>query len=252
MEMNVTALKNRAEGAIARLRRGGGPPTVSQMWEMYARNRKGQEGVGDEWSNPALIGMDGISPDDIVPHLMDTYVRPFLGTPDRVIEIGSGGGRFTGALLDFSGSVIATDTAKSMIEILRERYADRPNLEPLLLDGTGLGAIADASVDAVFSYGVFVHLQHWDFYNYIAESARVLKPGGKAVIQHANTLSELGWKRFLHDVPVSLNRHKLGGTFTVMTPELMREFVERAGLVLDACRTDIATRDAVSFITKPA
>jgi SAM-dependent methyltransferase len=225
-------------------------PTVSQTWELYAKEHRDEEGLGDAWSNPAAIGMD-VEADQVVPHLVNDFVRPYFGTPARLVEIGSGGGRFTGPLLEVGDRVIATDTSQTMLEIVKSRYADRPNLETLLLDGTGLGKIADCSIDAVFSYGVFVHLQHWDFYNYLTESFRVLRPGGKAIIQHANTISELGFPKFVREVPLAINRHKLGGTFSVMTPELMGEFVKHSGLTLEACRTDIARRDGISFITKP-
>ena len=248
---SVSALRSRVNGVVFRIRRGGGQLTVAQSWDLYARNRAGGEGLGDEWSNPSLIGMD-VEPEQVVPHLVESYFRPFLGTPDLLVEIGAGGGRFTEPLLDFCGRVCAADTSKTMIRALTSRFENRSNCQPLLLDGTGLTGVASGSVDAVFSYGVFVHLQHWDFYNYIAETARVLRPGGKAIIQHANTTSEQGWARFLREVPASLNRHKLGGTFTVMTPELMSEFVTRAGLTLEACRGDIATRDSISFISKPS
>lgn len=48
-----------------------------------------------------------------------------------------------------------------------------------------------------------------------------------------------------------MNRHKLPGTFTVMTAELMREFVERAGLQLVDAVTDAVPRDCISLIRQP-
>lgn len=124
-------------------------------------------------------------------------------------------------------------------------------IEYLCLDGRGLSPIKDRSVDAAFSYAVFVHLQHWDIYNYLSEPSRVLKPGNKAVIQHANTFSELGLKQFRSDVPVSLNRHKLSATFTLMTLVIMKEFSQRVGLRLDDCLTDVVRRDCISLIRLP-
>jgi len=35
-----------------------------------------------------------------------------------------------------------------------------------------------------------------------------------------------------------------------MTPDLMRGFVERAGLRVEACRTDVVPRDAVTLLRK--
>jgi ubiquinone/menaquinone biosynthesis C-methylase UbiE len=169
-----------------------------------------------------------------------------------MLEIGPGGGRFTEILLPKCDHLIAADTSPTMLDILRERFPSAgEKLQCMLLDGKGLSAVDDASVDAAFSYGVFVHLQHWDIFNYLCEFARVLKPGGRAIIQHPNTFSELGWQKFLIDVPISLDTHKLAGSFCVMTPELMNGFVTRAGLRVDRFIEDVVRRDCITLLTRP-
>ncbi|MGH3665235.1 MAG: hypothetical protein ACRDU8_03930 [Egibacteraceae bacterium] len=69
--------------------------------------------------------------------------------------------------------------------------------------------------------------------------------------QASNTLSDLGWAYFVREVPRQLNRHKLHMTFTVNTPELMREFVTRAGLECVDTVTDVVRRDCITLIRKP-
>jgi SAM-dependent methyltransferase len=209
-------------------------PTVSEGWEHYSRKHSAAPGghLGDEWNTPEIIGIDAPA-DQVVSHLDREVFAPFLGTPEVILEIGCGGGRFTEMLLPKCSVLIATDTAPTMLKL-----------------GLGLSPIKNESVDAAFSYGVFVHLQHWDIYNYLCELKRVLKPGGRAIIQHANTFSDLGWRKFVHDVRPSLNRHKLVKSFTVMTPEVMTEFVKRAGLCAECCRVDAAKRDGISLISK--
>lgn len=226
-------------------------PTVSEGWESYARRHSTKTGghLGDEWNQPETVGMD-VPAGRMLPYLDKEIFAPFLQTPEVILEIGPGGGRFTEMLLPKCTTLIAAETAPTMLRLLRRRFAGNAKLQCLLLDGRGLSSVASDTVDAVFSYGVFVHLQHWDIFNYLCEIRRVLKPGGKAVIQHANTFSQLGWTKFLSDVPSSLNRHKRPGSFSVMTPELMRGFVERAGLVLERCRVDVVRRDCISLIRK--
>lgn len=208
--------------------------------------------VGEEWSNPAKMGLDVATSEDVVPYLDRTVIAPFFGTCDVMLEIGAGGGRFTEVLLPKCKKLIAVETSPTMLELLRDRFAGDERLECQLVDGRGLGKVADESVDAAFSYGVFVHLQHWDMYHYLAELRRVLKPGGKALIQHSNVFSDLGWAKFTREVPLQLNTHKLPYTFIANTPELVREFIVRAGLECIEMNTEVVRRDCIAFIRKPA
>lgn len=228
-------------------------PTVSERWEQYAQQYlagEQKQALGDEWSKPDRVGMD-VPPERVVETLDELVFAPFLGHCDVLLEIGPGGGRFTEILLTKCDHLIAGDTSPTMLKVLRQRFADQPTLESVLLDGLGLTGVKDDSVDAVFSYDVFIHLQHWDIYNYLSEIRRVLHPGGKALIHHANTESELGWKAFEGDVKYQLNKHKLGGSFTVMTPELMALFATRAGLRYERGITDVVRRDCISLLSRP-
>jgi ubiquinone/menaquinone biosynthesis C-methylase UbiE len=228
-------------------------PTITEAWEDYARNYHADPGqfLGDEWNDPVSRGMDA-PPGEFLKRIDQEVISPFFGTLNVILEIGSGGGRFTEILLPRCNRLIASEVSASMIKLLKQRFSNNPKIEYLLLDGYGLKPTTDNSIDAVFSYSVFVHIQYWDIYNYLTEVRRVLIPGGKAIIQHANTFSELGWPQFLKDVSVSVNRHKGWGTFTPMTPEMMAELVQRAGLRVVRCITDLVKRDAITLIMKPA
>jgi SAM-dependent methyltransferase len=223
--------------------------TVAQGYERYAQSYTPAPGtyLGDEWNEPEVIGMD-VARDEIVPTLDRIVFQPFLGKCDVILEIGAGAGRFTGILFPKCRKVIASDTSRSMLSLLAKRFPNHPQLEILLLDGQGLAPLQDRSIDAAFSYDVFNHLEHWDIFNYLVELKRVLKPGGRAVIHHANTFSELGWKRFVDDMPQQLNLSKSWGTLSLMTPDLFRELAERAGLHCSGCVTDLVRRDGISLL----
>ncbi len=225
--------------------------TVAEGWDRYARRRRRESRLGDEWNDPAEIGVDVETPEEILPYLDRVVFAPFLGTTDVLLEIGPGGGRFTELLLPKCRRLIAIDTSPAMLELLRERFGADAPIEYQLGDGLGLAGVASSSVDAAFSYGVFVHLQHWDIYNYLRELQRVLKPAGKAIIQHSNTFSELGWHVFGNEVPKQLNRHKLPFTFTLNSPEIMRELARRAGLEPVEAVTDVVRRDCITLLRKP-
>jgi SAM-dependent methyltransferase len=226
--------------------------TVAEGWETYAQKRRSEPRLGEEWNDPAAIGADVATAEEILPYLDRVVFEPFLGTCDVILEIGPGGGRFTEVLLPKCKKLIAVETSKAMLGLLQERFAGNDRLEYHHVDGRGLKEVESDSVDAAFSYGVFVHLQHWDIFNYLKELHRVLRPGGKAVIQHSNTLSELGWEVFTAQVPRQLNTHKLPFTFIANSPELMREFVVRAGFECVDMLTDVVRRDCVALMRKPA
>lgn len=225
-------------------------PVITE-WERYARwHSRTYPGapLGEEWNRPESIGVDAPG-EQLVEHLDHEVFAPWLG-PDcgTLLEIGAGGGRFTAILAPRVRRLLAADTSPTMVKLLRTRFAGTPNVEPLLLDGKGLAPIADHSVDAAFSYDVFVHLSPWTIYAYLEELRRVLVPGGRALVHHGNTFSELGWSRFLYDVEGSRKGGAPDARFTLMTPDAMAGLAGRAGLVIERAITDVVRRDCITLL----
>jgi SAM-dependent methyltransferase len=250
--------------AIARSLLRWKQPTVAAGWDWYARNSRYGRGasggpsgggavnerMGDQWSMPEVLGVN-VPRGQFLRYLDEQMIGPYFGAGGSVLEIGAGGGRLTELLLTRCDRVIAADTGRTMIRLLRERFGDHPKIEYMLLDGHGLSAIPDASLDKVFSYDVFVHLQPWDVFNYLREIRRTLKPEGRAIIHHSNSFSELGWKKFVSDVPQNVGRHKTFDSFSVMTPQMMKDLAVRAGLEVMQQRLDLVPRDCVTFLRAP-
>lgn len=224
-------------------------PTVSVGWDKYAKKYNGAGHLGEEWNRPDLEGL-GIRPEEFVSYIEQAIIDPYINNVSRILEIGSGGGRFTEVLLPRTKSLIASDTSTSMLRLVKKRFGDEPKLSFCKLDGMGLGNIEDESIDIAFSYGVFVHLQHWDIYNYLIELNRVLRPDGTAIIQHGNSFSDAGWKYFVDEVKIQLNAHKLFSSYSFMTPEIMAEFIRRAGFDSVICKTDVVQTEAISIFKK--
>jgi len=112
-------------------------------------------------------------------------MAPFVREPESktVLEIGSGAGRLLAGAARSFGHAIGVDVHDQQSAV-RAELARRgvTNATLLSTDGRTL-PVPDASVDAAYSFIVFQHLERIDTLRaYLAETARVLKPGGIAVL----------------------------------------------------------------------
>ena len=126
----------------------------------------------------------------------DYYLKlcgiPALSASAVVVEIGCGPGRMTARLAALAGRVVATDVSGEMLTLCRKSLSGCANVDYVLLPGDGeLTGVPDSSADVAFSY---ITLQHVPTVQaqlrYLAESVRVLRPGGQAAIQVRAT----GWR----------------------------------------------------------
>lgn len=99
------------------------------------------------------------------------------------LEIGCGVGRLLRPLAPRVRRAIGVDISAAMVEQGRRRLADLPNVEFQVTTGR-FDAIADASLDLVYSFAVFQHVpSKRTVATYIAEAARTLRGGGVLRIQ---------------------------------------------------------------------
>jgi SAM-dependent methyltransferase len=107
-----------------------------------------------------------------------------LTPQDTLLEIGSGVGRMTRHFADLAGRVIAADVSGEMLDRARSNLASLENVEYLEVTGDGDLPVADARVDAVFSYITMQHVPTASAQErYLVEALRVLRPGGWAYLQ---------------------------------------------------------------------
>lgn len=135
---------------------------------------------------------------DFALHFAPHFAR-HIRTPEEktILEIGYGGGRILAAASRAFGRSIGVDIHDRqdlVADALRRRGIANFSLQAS--DGTRLPC-PDGSVDAVYSFIVFQHLERIAIWNsYIRESHRVLKPGGVALLYFGR------W------APLSLNRSR--------------------------------------------
>jgi ubiquinone/menaquinone biosynthesis C-methylase UbiE len=110
------------------------------------------------------------------------------------LEVGPGAGRWTDSLEKIADRLILTDITERCIEMCRERFSGSEHIEYHVNDGATLPFIPSNSLDAVFSFDVFVHVAPRETRSYLLEFARCLKPGGIALIHHPNVNLGEGWR----------------------------------------------------------
>jgi ubiquinone/menaquinone biosynthesis C-methylase UbiE len=151
------------------------------MWQGHDWTLKGEEWTAsDEWKKA------------LVKHVLLKYIEPGRVT----LEVGPGAGRWSEVLQTIAGRLILVDLADKCIEVCRDRFSKCSNVEYHVNDGRTLRFLANESVDSIWSFDVFVHINALDTASYIQECQRVLKPGGIAVIHHSKggTTYENGWR----------------------------------------------------------
>lgn len=122
----------------------------------------------------------------VAPVLMEPFVEAFIDklgvdTETDVIEVGAGSGALTEALFPRVRSLLATDFAPKMVEMLKERMkvAGAENVRCEVMDGQAL-ALEDRSFDAAACN--FALMLFPDRAKGFSELCRVLRPGGRVMV----------------------------------------------------------------------
>ncbi|MGI0025188.1 MAG: class I SAM-dependent methyltransferase [Nitrososphaera sp.] len=166
---------------------------------------------GDEWTGRAE------NPEQWLKSVLDNVLYKYMEQGKEILEIGPGAGRWTEYLQPIAKRLILVDIAPKCIALCKERFAGRDsNIEYHVIDGD-IDFIPDSSLDRVWSYDVFVHVNPSDTKRYIKSFSRILRPGGIAVIHHGS------WGEYNGKAPGFRSR---------ITAAAVAQFVRDAGLTL--------------------
>jgi ubiquinone/menaquinone biosynthesis C-methylase UbiE len=159
---------------------------------------------GEEWSNTP----------EWKKSLIENVLMPNIPGGSRILEIGPGAGRWTEYLVSKAKKLTLVDLTPKCIELCKLRFSKFSNIEYFVNDGKDLSFIISDSIDRIWSWDVFVHIQADDIKNYIKEFSRILSPCGQGIIHHSKKgKNEIGWR-------------------SNMTAEKMKEFCSEYGLEL--------------------
>ena len=158
--------------------------------------------------------------------IMEQYAG--LHPTDIALEIGCGVGRVGKVLSKRVAKWIGTDISGNMLAYAAQRLKGLDNVELKELSTVGLKEIPDNSVDLVYCTVVFMHLLEWDRYRYVAESFRVLKPGGRCFFDNVDILSDHGWELFSIGLAYDVD-NRPSQLSMVSSGDELRTYAEKAG-----------------------
>lgn len=144
---------------------------------------------GDRWGDPER---DGARARAAYIEVHRRYLEPYLRPALDVVEIGSGGGRWTKYLLPSARRLVVVELNPESFDYLLRRfpsYAGR--MEFYRTSGYEMTGVRDATIDLVFSFDVFVCVEPEGIAAYLDEIERVLRPGGRAVVLYADQTKPL-------------------------------------------------------------
>ena len=172
--------------------------------DMYQRE-KGDFLYGLQWGDP-----ENSEP---LRYIRDHYLLPYINEEATVVEIGPGGGRWT-RYMARAKTIYAVDYYQELLDELTGNFSNS-NIVPIKNNGTDFPGIPDHSVDFVFSFDCFVHLDLPLIEAYLVNLPRVLKAQATVFIHYADKTKPLG----------ASNKG-----FSENDPARMRALIERLGL----------------------
>ncbi len=213
--------------------------TVEANLELWSKHTwiKG----GDEWDGQATYL--GVPYEDWKKSLYATFIAPHIQPHMTVLEIAAGHGRWSELMQPLCKRLVLIDLNPDCVEKCRAKFAHAGNVQCLLTDGKSLPGAADASVDFVWSFDSFVHMDETIIRQYFGEIARVLTPSGRAIIHHAGRSERWRWMGGMRSHAKLLRtlytRLSMGtwkdhdGWRSNVSPELIRQLAADSGLSVD-------------------
>ncbi|SKA88684.1 Methyltransferase domain-containing protein [Prosthecobacter debontii] len=193
----ASALGSKAFKLMDHIRRKDGVPGMNSralnkaIWEAWDWQAGGEEWTPNEAWKTAII---------------EHILRGYLPQGGHFLEIGPGGGRWTGELIQRADSLLGVDISASCVEVCTEKFAGTGKAKFIVGSGHDLAGVADRSLDALWSFDVFVHINQAEVERYADEFKRVFKPGAVGIIHHGTLGGSLGgWRSNLtHEAMLEL------------------------------------------------
>ena len=181
-----------------------------------------------------LYGLQWGDPDKVesLKAIRNHWLLPYVDPDQVALEIGPGGGRWTRYMLPFM-RIYAVDLYADMLAELRKNFA-QPNIVEVRNSGTDFPNVPLASIDFLFSFGCFVHLDAPIIAAYLANMRAIIHLDTQVVIQYSDKTK-----------PLAANNPR----FADNDPVRMRTMVERAGYrILQEDTTSLRNSAIMRFV----
>ena len=165
--------------------------------------------------------------------------------PRVLVELAAGHGRHAVEAQPLAGQLYVIDVLAENVAFCRQRLAGLPNVTCMRNDGLGFRPLEDASVTGIYCYDAMVHFSPRIVEAYLHDAARVLVPGGRALLHHSN-------------FPAPFDRHYGNNPHARnhMTQPLFKLLCSAAGLTIEDSTTvnwgGMEALDYLSLLRKPA
>jgi ubiquinone/menaquinone biosynthesis C-methylase UbiE len=239
-------MKSAKENIISKSNYEGAWDSYAEVWK---QTQPGLVHIGDEWIGEGAGAAHSLEQYQTM--IEQSFILPYIKPTDTVLEIGVGGGKTASLLLKHCGHLICADVSSKMLNETKTRLGSS-SVSYVKLDGLSLNEISDHCVDFCFSYDTMVHMEPRDIFNYLSQIPRLMRGGKLCIFHHTNTLSDLGWQKFLSEWDQNLCCKRIGTAFSVMTVPLMEKFLNHFGyeVILKDERT--VPRDCVWVCRSPS
>lgn len=146
-------------------------------WNNWDWNQMGEEWTKSEsWKNK----------------LVSEIIVKLIPEDSSIIEVGPGGGRWTEFLKNKASLLYLIDISKKCLELSAERFSKDKNIQYKLIKDIKFDFLEAKSIDVVFSYDVFVHIDKTQIAEYFNEFARVLKNRGRIILHYSKVGDKFG------------------------------------------------------------
>ena len=202
------------------------------VWDNYDWSQS-----GEEWTCDAQYR--GLDPLRWKNNLINEMILKYFRRNSIILEIGPGAGRWTEFLHPLAKNLIVADISKKCLNICKKRFNTVDKIEYRIIDKK-LEFIDNNTIDHVWSYDVFVHINPSDVEKYVEDFSRILKPGGVAIIHHSGKFSN--------------SNEKMDGWRAYMDKEQFANFVQKFGMKIIEQNEKLVhfDGDVISVFTKPS